>query len=83
MQDWSGLGKWLLATGGLLALLGAVLLVAGKWSTEGSPGWLSWFGKLPGDILIKRDHVTFYVPLATCLLLSLLVSLVLYLLSKR
>ncbi len=83
MQDWSGLGKWLLATGGLLALLGAVLLVFGKWAADGSPGWLSWFGKLPGDILIKRDHVTFYFPLATGLLLSLLISLVLYLLSKR
>lgn len=83
MQEWNGLGKWLLVTGGLLALLGAFLLAAGKWSAEGSPGWLSWFGKLPGDILIKREHVTFYFPLATCLLLSLAVSLVLYLLSKR
>ncbi|MBM4132235.1 MAG: DUF2905 domain-containing protein [Nitrospira sp.] len=83
MQEWNGLGKWLLVAGGLLALLGAFLLVLGKWSTEGSPGWLSWVGKLPGDILIKRGHVTFYFPLATSLLLSLLVSLVLYLLSKR
>lgn len=83
MQDWSGLGKWLLMTGGLLALLGAFLLMAGKWFAEGSPGWLSWFGKLPGDILIKRERMTFYFPLATGLLLSLLVSLVLYLLSKR
>ena len=83
MQEWNGLGKWLLVTGGLLALLGAFLLAAGKWSAEGSPGWLSWFGKLPGDILIKRERVTFYFPLATSLLLSLAVSLVLYLLSKR
>lgn len=83
MQDWTGLGKGLLAAGGLLALLGLCAMAVGRWSAEGSPGWLSWFGKLPGDILIKRDRMTFYFPLATSLLLSLVASLVLYLLSKR
>ncbi|MFM8551315.1 MAG: DUF2905 domain-containing protein [Nitrospiraceae bacterium] len=83
MQDWSGLGKLLLVSGGLLALLGAGLLAAGKWSADGSPSWLNWFGKLPGDLLIKRDHVTFYFPLATSILISLVASLLFYLLSKR
>ncbi len=83
MQDWSSLGKVLLVCGGLLALFGALLMVAGKWSSEDSPSWLSWFGKLPGDILVKRDHVTFYFPLATSLLISVVVTLLLYLFSKR
>ncbi|MDE3018383.1 MAG: DUF2905 domain-containing protein [Nitrospirota bacterium] len=83
MQDWSSLGKVLLVWGGLLALIGALLMAAGKWSAEDSPGWLSWFGKLPGDILIKREHVTFYFPLATSLLISVVVTLLLYLFSKR
>jgi len=87
MDDWSGLGKLLLVVGGMLVLAGVLVLAAGKWSAESAPGWLSWFGKLPGDILIKREHVTFYFPLATSVLISLVISLVisllLYLWTKR
>jgi len=77
-MDWSGLGKLLLLAGGLLVLLGAALVLAGKW-----PGGLGWLGRLPGDILIKREHFTFYFPLATSILISVIVSLAFYFLSKR
>jgi hypothetical protein len=78
IMDWSGLGKLLLLAGGVLFLLGAALVLAEKW-----PGGLSWLGRLPGDILIKRDHFTFYFPLATSILISVIVSLALYFLTKR
>jgi hypothetical protein len=93
MEDWSGLGKVLILVGVVLACLGGVLMALGKWPALGDGGGtlfgqlfgglFGWLGKLPGDILVKRDHVTFYFPLATSLLISLVVSLLLYFLSRR
>lgn len=80
MPDWSGVGKTFILAGGILAFLGALLTLLGKFPGLSGLGWL---GKLPGDILIKRDHFTFYFPLATSVLISVVVSLLLYLLSKR
>jgi len=68
------LGKALLGLGLLIALIGATLLAAGR---IGLP-----LGRLPGDIAYKGKHVSFYFPLATCILLSILLSLILYLLSR-
>jgi hypothetical protein len=45
-------------------------------------GSLSWFGRLPGDIRIERDAVRVYVPIVSMLLVSLVVSLVLYLVRR-
>lgn len=67
------LGRGLLVLGLILAVVGALLLFAHK---------VPFLGKLPGDILIKRGNFTFYAPLATGIILSLLVSLILYLLGK-
>jgi hypothetical protein len=66
------LGPLLVAAGVALALLG--LLV---WS-----GALGWFGRLPGDIRIERDSVHVYVPLASMLVLSVALSLLLYLIRR-
>ena len=80
-MDFSGLGKMILLMGLVLVGVGAVLMLAGKWpSSESGFGWL---GRLPGDIFIKRENFSFYFPITTSLLLSVLVSLVLYLLMKR
>ena len=68
-----GLGKTLVATGLLIALAGALLLVAG---CAGLP-----LGRLPGDIAYRGRHVTFFFPLGTCLVLSIVVSVLLYVLS--
>ncbi|WP_447974160.1 DUF2905 domain-containing protein [Nitrospira sp. Kam-Ns4a] len=81
MAEWSGLGKALIALGALIALVGALLLLAAKLPTLG--GGLGWLGRLPGDIFIKRDNFTFYFPLTTSLLISVIVSLFVYLLSRR
>ena len=64
------LGKMLLLFGVAMVLLGLVLLAAGHFS-----GKVPWLGRLPGDIHIERGSWTFYFPLATCLIVSLVLTL--------
>jgi hypothetical protein len=64
-----GLGKTLIYLGIVLVIVGAIIVLAGK---------LPWLGHLPGDIAIERDRFSFYFPLASCILVSVIVSLVLY-----
>ncbi len=45
-------------------------------------GWLSWFGRLPGDIRYESDRVSVYIPLVTMLIISLVLSLLFYLLRR-
>lgn len=66
MSELSQLGRVLVVAGLALAFLGLLLTFAGK-----VPG----LGKLPGDIVIRRGSFTFYFPLATCIVLSLLLTL--------
>lgn len=67
------LGKLLVLFGILLVVLGVILSVGPK---------IPWLGHLPGDIYIERARFTFYFPLTTCLLLSLILTLVLYLFRR-
>ena len=60
------IGKLLAILGGMILLLGLAL-----WSGIGA----SWLGRLPGDIRIERGHSTFYFPVVTCILLSIILSL--------
>jgi Protein of unknown function (DUF2905) len=76
-----GLGKTLILLGSILLILGCVFLAVGKWSN--SEGGLGWLGRLPGDFIIKRDHVTFYFPLATSIIVSVIGSLIFYLFFRR
>ncbi len=66
--------------GRILIILGAVLIVAGLVVLGIQK--LPFLGKLPGDILVKRERFTFYFPLATSIIISILVSLILYLIGK-
>jgi hypothetical protein len=66
--------------GRTLIIIGIILILVGLWITYGPR--IPLVGKLPGDILVKRENFTFYFPLATSILLSLLLSLVLYLIRK-
>ena len=68
------IAKMLLSVGVVCILAAGVLMVLSK-----IPG----IGKLPGDIIIKKENFTFYFPITTCVLLSLLVSLILFLINKR
>jgi Protein of unknown function (DUF2905) len=74
MADLGGLGRLLILTGLALAGLGLILVFAGR---------LPFLGRLPGDIVVKGDNWIVYVPLATMLLLSLLLTLVLNLFGRR
>ncbi|WP_456427378.1 DUF2905 domain-containing protein [Desulfurobacterium sp.] len=71
------LGKTLIVMGFFLALTGILLILISKM-----PGGLS-IGRLPGDIYIKRDNFTFYFPITTSILISIIFSLILYLLSRH
>jgi uncharacterized protein HemY len=67
------LGKTLIVFGLVLVAVGIVLSFAPK---------IPWLGRLPGDIYIHRGNFTFYFPLTTCILLSLIITLVLYLFRR-
>ena len=68
------LGKMLIVFGVVLALLGGLLLFAGK---------LPFLGRLPGDIVIRRENWSFYFPITTSIVLSVLLTLLLSLFSRR
>ncbi|HEY3151823.1 MAG TPA: DUF2905 domain-containing protein [Candidatus Binatia bacterium] len=65
----AGIGKALVYLGILLVVVGVIFLLGGK---------IPWLGHLPGDLTIERDGYTFYFPLTTCILISVIISLVLY-----
>jgi uncharacterized protein HemY len=65
----SEFGKTLIFFGLLLLIIGVILSLAGK---------LPWLGNLPGDITIQRGRFTFYFPITTCIVISIVISLVLY-----
>ena len=66
-------GKALVVIGLLIAAIGALLLLSDK---------VGWIGRLPGDITIRRENFTFHFPLGTCILISILLSLFLWLFRK-
>ena len=68
MSDQSGFGWTLLVLGLILAGFGLIWILAPS---------IPWLGRLPGDIRIEGENYRFYFPLVTCLLLSLVPSLVL------
>lgn len=68
----NGLAKLLVATGIALVVLGGLLLIGSRLG----------IGRLPGDIVIRRGNFTFFFPLATSILLSLLLTLLLWLFSR-
>ncbi len=58
-----------------LMILGALLFAIGVWMAWGPK--IPFLGKLPGDILIRKDSFTFYFPIATCIVLSILATILL------
>ncbi len=75
------IGKSLIILGLGIVALGIVVSLLGKWPGEGTG--LGWLGKLPGDIFVKRDNFTFYFPLGTSIVISVVGSLLLYFFLKR
>lgn len=70
----SSLGRILVIFGVVLVMAGTVLMLGGKFS---------WFGRLPGDIYIQKKNFTFFFPITTSILISIILSLVFLLLRKR
>ena len=73
MQETGEFGRLLMFLGVGLVLIGATLV----WLPK-----LSWFGHLPGDIMIQRRHMTIVFPLTTCFVLSLAASLLVWLVGR-
>jgi Protein of unknown function (DUF2905) len=69
----SDLGRALLILGVIIAVAGAVLMLSGK---------LPWLGRLPGDIYVKKENFSVFFPITTCILVSLIISLILWLIRK-
>lgn len=67
------------AAGPVIVVLGILLVIVGLLAWSGA---LSWFGRLPGDIRIERPNVRIYVPLASMLLISIVLTLLLSLLGR-
>lgn len=74
MTPFNGMGKLLIVLGGILIVIGAAIVLSGK---------LPWLGRLPGDIYIERHNFTFFFPITTSILISVILSVVLYILSRR
>jgi hypothetical protein len=69
----TSIGRTLIILGLLVAAVGALLTLAGK---------IPWLGRLPGDIFIKKENFSFFLPITTCILLSALISFILWLLRR-
>lgn len=68
------IGRFLVITGIVIAAVGGLLLLSAR---------VPWIGRLPGDIMIQRKNFTFYFPLATSILLSLLITFILWLSGRK
>jgi hypothetical protein len=67
------------ALGQLIVILGLVFIVAGLATMR---GWLGWFGHLPGDLRVERPNVRIYVPIVSMLLISILFSVLSYVIRR-
>lgn len=70
----SEIAKAIIFFGIVLVVVGGLMLAAGK---------IPWVGRLPGDFMVKKENFTFYFPLTTSILLSVLASLVFFLLNRK
>lgn len=68
------LGKLLIMLGGVIVIAGAVLLLAGRFHIP--------LGRLPGDISYRGKNTAFYFPLTTCIIISVVLSLIFWLIGK-
>jgi hypothetical protein len=74
MPDLTGMGRILIVIGIVIAGVGLVLVVAGK---------IPLLGKLPGDFLFRGKNISFYFPLTTSILISVILTLILWFINRR
>jgi len=70
----TGLGRLLIAFGGVMVVLGIILMLAGRSNVP--------IGHLPGDIVYRGKHTTFYFPLVTCIVLSIVLSFIMWIVGR-
>jgi hypothetical protein len=68
------LGKLLIIAGVVTIIIGALLMLSGK---------LPWIGRLPGDIIVQKKNFTFYFPIATSILLSIVITIIFWLIGRK
>jgi hypothetical protein len=74
MPDSTGVGRILIVIGLVIAVVGLVMVLAGK---------IPFLGKLPGDFLFRGKNFSFYFPLTTSILISVILTLVLWFINRR
>ncbi len=74
MFEISSFGKILIFFGAVLIIIGILFTFAGK---------IPYIGRLPGDIYVKKENFVFYFPLATSILISLILTLIFLLFGRR
>ena len=74
MGELSTFGTLLIGMGILMITIGGLFVIGGK---------ISFIGRLPGDIAIQKKNFSFYFPITTCIIISLIFSLIMWLLRKR
>jgi hypothetical protein len=67
------LGKFLILLGVFIILIGLFLLMGEK---------IPWIGRLPGDIIIKKEKFSFYFPITTCIIISIILTLLFWIFRK-
>lgn len=67
-------GRFLIITGLIIAAVGGLMMLSGK---------ISWMGRLPGDIIVEKKNFTFYFPLATSILVSIVLSLIFWFIGRK
>ena len=73
MNPMSALGKLLIITGLVIAGIGILVVLGPK---------IPWLGRLPGDVMVKKEHFSFYFPVTTCIIISIILTLLFYLFRK-
>jgi hypothetical protein len=79
MPEWTAIGKILVGIGVGIVLLGLLLIAADRFPGMGN--LFGWAGKLPGDISLKKENFSFYFPIGTSILLSVILSLLFYIIG--
>jgi hypothetical protein len=68
------IGRFLIILGLIISVIGTLFLLSGK---------IPWIGKLPGDIMIQKKNFTFYFPLATSIIISVLLTLLFWIFGRK
>lgn len=74
MGEFGSLGKVLIITGIILIIAGALFLFVNK---------IPFLGRLPGDITVQKKNFSFYFPLTTCIIISIVLSIIMWLLGRK